>query len=111
MIHLVLRANQIAGVYFLFLRRHLVYIGQSVCCLRRLGQHRDRGMVFDEVMIIEGADEDISDLETYYVTMLKPPRNKYKRQMAYPRLQKLAEDHRLFPIPDGYEVGEPPDEV
>jgi len=111
MIHLVLRANQIAGVYFLFLRRHLVYIGQSSCCLRRLGQHRDRGMVFDEVIIIEGASWDISDVETYYVTMLKPPRNNYKKKMAYPKLQELAELYGLFHLPKGYEVGEPPDEV
>jgi len=111
MIHLVLRANQIAGVYFLFLRRHLVYIGQSICCLRRLGQHRDRGMIFDEAIIIEAHSRDIIDLESYYVTMLKPPRNNYKKKMAYPRLQELAENYGLFFLPRGYEVGEPPDEL
>src|SRR4051812_38494273 len=43
------RRVRLRMVYFLILNGEIVYVGQSVCGEKRMGQHRENGMRFDSV--------------------------------------------------------------
>ena len=73
-----------AGVYFLFLRDDLVYIGQSVSILGRVGQHRDKK--FDRFTFINCAKEHLNDVEGFFINLLQPRLNRTKLDvMAGPK--------------------------
>lgn len=104
MITINIPPRQICGVYFLFLDRHLTYIGQSINVLRRLGQHAKAGLSFSEAHIIEAVDRHLVGLEIYYITTLSPPGNTLIREY-YPKYKILAEEYGLYHLPDGYDAG------
>lgn len=95
-------------MYFLFLRRHLTYIGRSVHVVRRLSQHTDSGNTYDEAHILEAHEDHCDGLESYYLHVLTPPRNVTKKHHASRCHEILAEEYGLYHLPDGYAVGEPP---
>lgn len=73
-----------SGVYFLFLRDDLIYIGQSVCILGRVGQHRDKK--FDRFTFINCAKENLNDVEGFFINLLQPKLNRTKLDvMAGPK--------------------------
>lgn len=71
------------GVYFLFLRWALVYVGQSVCLHQRINGHRwaslGRGagkrIPFNKVAMIEVPRPHLDEVELHYIRALKPAFN------------------------------------
>ena len=51
-----LRAADYAGVYFLFLRRAIVYVGKTKCVAARISQHLGTKN-FDSVMVMRVPEE------------------------------------------------------
>lgn len=62
-----------SGVYFLFYRGDLVYVGQSVCILARVGQHKDKQ--FDRFAFINCDQSQLNDVEGFFINLLRPRLN------------------------------------
>lgn len=83
----------LCGVYFLFLQKQVVYVGQSINIFRRLGQHAEKGAIqFDAVSWIECGREELGRLERAYIHLFNPPLNKKVDGLirAQPELQLAA---------------------
>lgn len=66
-----------AGIYFLIFEGEIVYIGQSICPLRRLGDHStDKGKFFDAYVFVPCDWRDLSRLESVYIYKYQPKYNK-----------------------------------
>lgn len=71
------------GVYFLFLRWALIYVGQSVGLSARLNAHRfasmgvgaGKRMPFNKVAMIEVPRHWLDEVENHYIATYKPPFN------------------------------------
>lgn len=64
-----------SGIYFLYKDNKLQYIGQSTCVTERIAAHiglKD----FDDAYFIPVSIEDLDHVETYLITIHKPPLNK-----------------------------------
>lgn len=71
-----------SGIYFLFVRWALVYVGQSVRVADRLHSHfmnrvdrRTRLIPFNKFSVIEVPRPWLDDVEIHYIRALKPPFN------------------------------------
>lgn len=62
------------GIYFIFLKGYLVYIGKSESVSRRISNHRD-SFTFDEVYYVNCPIEKLTKYEAYYIAKYKPLRN------------------------------------
>lgn len=67
------------GVYFLRKGDAIVYIGQSVNVYSRVTQH-EKGKDFDSVTFVPCTQDQLNDLEGFYIRLIKPPLNGYSRQ-------------------------------
>jgi hypothetical protein len=64
------------GVYFLFYKSELVYIGKANCLSDRLYTHYHSDKVFDEISFIKGfPDYFLEDVELFYTHKYKPSLN------------------------------------
>jgi site-specific recombinase XerC len=64
------------GVYFLFYKSELVYIGKAICLSDRLYTHYHSDKVFDEISFIKGIpDYFLEDVEMFYIHKYKPSLN------------------------------------
>jgi len=67
----------ISAVYFLFDKRKLIYIGQTVNLFDRLESHRQKkAFTWNSYAFIETHPEDLINLERLYIKKLNPPCNK-----------------------------------
>lgn len=65
-----------SGVYFLFSDEEVVYVGQSNCVLRRIGEHMsDCLKVFDGVAMLPCLDLNRLWLEEQYIKLYRPRYN------------------------------------
>ena len=65
-----------AGVYFLIRNKRIVYVGQSVSVLGRIGNHALEGVKeFDSYAFIECEKENLNILESIYIHILAPEYN------------------------------------
>ena len=71
--HINLSATE-SGLYFLFLKGYLLYIGKSERVCRRVADHKDR-FSFDSIMYINVPTEKLSKLEEVYIAKFNPPKN------------------------------------
>jgi hypothetical protein len=63
------------GVYFLVHEHRVVYVGQSVNILARVGSHKASRKVFDRVAFVTCAQEHLNVVESLYIHILRPPLN------------------------------------
>lgn len=79
--HLVSGENNIIsniGVYFLFLRGRIQYIGQSKNILGRCAVHRrDDSKLFDQIKFLPCSVDDLSNIEGFLIRLINPPLNKW----------------------------------
>jgi site-specific recombinase XerD len=64
------------GVYFLFHKSELVYIGKANCLSERLDTHYHSDKIFDEISFIKGIpDYFLEDVEMFYIHKYRPSLN------------------------------------
>lgn len=71
-------SHALCGVYFLFLGRHCVYVGQSNNIFVRMRDHqlpRSGKKVFDSFSYIEVPPQSLDAIEAYYITLFSPSLN------------------------------------
>ena len=65
-----------SGVYFLLHEGRIVYVGQSMNCWRRIGQHEsDPAKRFDAFYVIRCEPPELDRLEAVYIAKFQPPLN------------------------------------
>lgn len=64
-----------AGVYFLYLKNTLQYIGQSTDPSARLVQHKKMGKTFDRVLALPVPNFMLARVEGALIRLLRPPLN------------------------------------
>lgn len=64
---------EIPGIYFLIQNKKVMYVGQSVSVLRRIGNHFDKK--FDSFAFVPCDKKVLDKLETLYIHLLRPPLN------------------------------------
>jgi hypothetical protein len=70
----LLKSGQVCGVYFLRSKGQIVYVGQSVNILSRVGQHQvDKE--FDGVSFVRCKKESLNDVEGFFISLLQPKLN------------------------------------
>lgn len=77
------------GVYFLVFEGRIVYVGQSLNVLARIGQHADKKK-FDAVAIMPCAPRHLDVIESLYIHMLRPPLNGRANTCSYQPEKLLA---------------------
>lgn len=67
----------IRGIYFLYRARELVYIGQSINVVSRIGTHLKEGVKeFDSYKYLEiGPEVELTPIEIYFIRKYKPKYN------------------------------------
>lgn len=70
-----IKACAVSGVYFLFKRKKLLYVGQSRNVFSRVGTHARR-VKFDAFAYIEYPVHLLKRYETIYIHRFQPPLNK-----------------------------------
>lgn len=69
-------ASASSGVYFLFRAGQLQYIGMSKDVPQRVARHRQNGIIaFDRVMVIPYAENELFEMESWWIKELRPPCN------------------------------------
>lgn len=68
--------DKICGIYFLYHKNELVYVGQSTNCISRILAHeRDSDKEFDVYEIAECKESDLNILELFYIEKYSPKYN------------------------------------
>lgn len=68
------RSGATCGVYFLMLKREIVYVGQSTNIANRIGQHA-KEKEFDRVRFIRCDREHLNKVEGFFIDLLQPRLN------------------------------------
>jgi hypothetical protein len=90
-----------AGIYFLFHRGIVVYVGQSEDVSQRVGQHAQEGKkVFDGASFLPCHAKHLADLERHYIELMAPKYNqcrlaKFVRMARGEDLDKARHSSRL----------------
>jgi hypothetical protein len=78
------------GIYFLMQGSEIVYVGQSVNCNLRIGNHlNDEQKVFDSYFVVECIENRLDEMEAKYIVKLRP-----KYNLAIPKV--ASEISKLF---------------
>lgn len=65
-----------SGIYFLVHKAKVVYIGQAICVVTRIGQHYIEGeKIFDSVWFVPIPKSDLNFIERAFIKLLKPKYN------------------------------------
>lgn len=67
--------TDITGVYFLIDNDEIVYVGQSLNVYSRISAHK-KDKDFDKVFVIKCQKEELTEIERYYILLLRPKHNK-----------------------------------
>lgn len=70
-----LHAADYAGVYFLFRRRSIVYVGKTKSVAQRIAQHLG-SKNFDGVMVMRVPEELLGTIEMSWIRQLRPKLNR-----------------------------------
>lgn len=84
----------VSGVYLLFDRQRLVYVGKSTDCKRRIADHARNGRAFDYATVMALPDGDETWIEEALIRRLGPPQN---RSHNTPRPEPVT-DVEAFPV-------------
>lgn len=64
------------GVYFLMHEKEIVYVGQSVNCTLRIGNHLNDGQkAFDSYFFVECPESRLDEMEAKYIVKFRPKYN------------------------------------
>lgn len=74
-----------AGIYFLIKESKIVYIGQSINLLSRLGSHTKR-IDFDKYTFVKCAKEHLNDVESALISRFNPEHNIHHRRYSLEEL-------------------------
>ena len=89
------------GIYYLYNKNILVYIGQAICCEKRLSQHLGN-KDFDEYEIIEVEKKKLNEVEATEILKYKPKYNKSipknKIFISLSQFLKEKEGNKMFNI-------------
>lgn len=67
----------LSGIYFLLHKKEVVYVGQSVSIMHRVQQHVvDGAKRFDRWCYIPVKQGELTEVERFYITLLRPTYNK-----------------------------------
>lgn len=69
------RTHLPSGVYFLYFRGTLQYVGQSIAPAARLHQHRQVGRVFDRAFVLPVPQSMLDQVEGALIRRFRPPLN------------------------------------
>lgn len=69
------RTHLPSGVYFLYFRGTLQYVGQSIAPAARLHQHRQTGRVFDRAFVLPVPQSMLDQVESALIRKFRPPLN------------------------------------
>ena len=96
----------VSGVYFLFDRGNVVYVGQSTDVFLRVRQHfNDPAKRFDKWAYLNVAVEDLEMVEREYIDLFQPYLNKtIVRKVAYRRQRPHIRVPRLIAHPSGLHI-------
>lgn len=72
------RRPVVSGIYLLFLKGRLIYVGQSRNCAQRVVAHRTNGREFDHSLIAPCPEDALDWLEAAMIAALSPEQNKAK---------------------------------
>ena len=78
------------GIYFLILKKKIVYVGQSINIYKRLDRHKGK-KEFDSVTFIDCHPDDLTRLEAAYIAKFQPPLNAMGKKPFYFRDKRLNE--------------------
>ncbi len=96
-------SRALCGVYFLFIHRELVYVGQSTNIRNRIATHRqDNRIDFDSVFFIEVDEDKLIQVEKGYIIRYDP---KYNQTHIFER--ELRKIRRILHRDAGYGGHEP----
>lgn len=66
----------VIGIYFLLSGSEVIYIGQSINLIERIGNHlRNSNMSFDSYSFVEANESDLNELELKYIKKYRPRMN------------------------------------
>lgn len=82
------------GVYHLVSAGRVLYVGQSINVMARIGMHAHEA--YDEIHIFYCDPEDLSRIEREHIERLQPPLNRAGRVWPYIPTQKRTLDR--FPL-------------
>lgn len=92
------------GIYFLSLNGEVIYIGQSLNLLSRIGSHA-ASFYFDDVSYMPCEEKDLNELERRYVRAFMPKLNKiipspiYRRKdFIYPQIPQKTEEPEQYDL-------------
>ena len=85
------------GIYFLFHRNKLVYVGSSTNCFARFASH-ENDKKFDEYFIIDTSKlsrKEMYELESKYISKFTPPLNNCHHKMGnWEWVRKMDRDRK-----------------
>lgn len=93
------------GVYFLFKKGKLQYVGQSINVYSRIQQHRGN-KDFDQAKFIACHRSKLDDMEGFFIRLLEPPLNggATPLERSCPKSQTWERMFSLSFVPDGDEM-------
>jgi hypothetical protein len=68
--------NEAPRIYFLIRNEKIVYVGQSIAFGARMQQHLNGKKIFDSIAHIDVYEEDLGDVEAFYIVKFNPEYNK-----------------------------------
>ncbi len=72
--------RKITGIYFLIMNEEIVYVGQSVNILQRVGSHISEGKKFNKFSFVECNESQLRVIESVYIKMIQPMLNSIKQR-------------------------------
>jgi predicted GIY-YIG superfamily endonuclease len=73
----------VCGVYMLFHKHELVYIGRSTNCYRRIDQHRSKGRTFDYALVTACPASDAAWVEEAMIAGMHAKQNRIGERLAH----------------------------
>lgn len=71
----ITRPEKIEGVYFLFYKNEIIYIGKSINIYKRIYAHKMKGVCFDSFSFLKIEIEHLLTMEREYIKKYKPKNN------------------------------------
>ena len=65
---------KVSGIYFLYYKKELQYVGQSISVFSRVAEH-ECNKRFDEVRLFACSQKDLDKFERFFIRLLQPPLN------------------------------------
>lgn len=92
----------VSGVYFLISEGEIVYVGRSINVPSRVNAHLKKGKIkFDAWRMIHCKIEELDDIESSYIMLIRPPLNRDDASLAARNESKLPGVARAVTTPKG----------